>query len=136
MDINNLVLSDAALSVIDDGAWVGDFKNAPGVRLKVRGFRSKEARKLMEQKQAAARSKTEQLTEQQLAEIMQEVLAESVLLDWDGITDNGKPVSYDRDLATKWLTSRNGEAFAGLVLDAAQRIDRQASDYVDSVSKN
>ncbi|WP_394065424.1 hypothetical protein [Alcaligenes sp. WGS1538] len=138
MDIKDLVLSDEALSVIDSGTWVGDLDGAPGVELLVCGIGSKDAQKTLNQKQAAMRLKNrgKPLNDEQLAKAMRETLAEVVLKGWRGLKDGGKDLPYSQELATKFITSRNGERFAGLVLQAAQRVDADASSFVEEATKN
>lgn len=138
MDIKNLVLSDDALNVIDNGAWVGDFDGAPGLELKVCGMNSQEANKarIKAQETERMKNKGQMLTTEQLADCTRIVLAEVVLKDWRGLTDNGQEVKYDKAKAKEWIMSRNGERFAGLVLMAAQSIDGDANAFVDQVAKN
>lgn len=138
MDINELVLTDEALALVDNGTWVGDLVGAPGVELQVCGFQSKEARDLLDKKQAQMRLKNRNkpLSAEQLARCTREVLAEVVLKDWRGLKSGGKDLPYSKELATKWLTSRNGEKLAVLVLQAAQTLDDSANDFVEGVSKN
>ena len=137
MDINSLLTTDEELKVIDEGTWVKDIPDAPGMSLKVTGWGAKRVQKLLEGKRIAARKKNrnKELSSEQSAKITREVLAEIVLQDWGGITDGGKDVAYSKDLATKWLTSRNGERFAALVLEAAMEVDANASEFVESVEK-
>lgn len=138
MDINDIILSDEALSVIDNGTWVGDFDAAPGLELLVLGLRSTDAQKSMEAKQAQARLKNRNraLTEKQLSRLMKETLAEVVLKGWKGLKDGKKPVEFSKELAEKWMLSRNGEKFVDIVLQAAERVDSQTNDFVGQVSKN
>lgn len=138
MDIKEIILTDEGLSAIDNGVWVGDLSGAPGLELLVTGVRAKEAQKTLEQKQAHLRLKNrgKPLTEEQLARAMRETLAEKVLKGWRGLTSNGDAVNYDQDLAAQWILSRNGEKFAGLVLQAAQRVDDQANDFAEEIVKN
>ena len=138
MDIKDIILTEKALNAIDSGVWIDDLIEAPGLRLLVTGLRSKEAQKAQEQKQAHLRLKNrgKPLTDAQLAKAMKEVLAEVVLKDWDGLYDNGQPVPYSKELATKLLTSRAGEGLASLVLAAAQKVDDQANDFAEEVKKN
>lgn len=138
MDINEIITSDAALDVIDNGAWVGDLPGFDGIRLKVCGMQSQEVRKALESKQAKLRSKNsgKPLTTEQHAEATRQVLGEVVLKDWDGFTQNGEPVPFDRAQAKKWVTTRNGEKLANLAFFAAQRIDNEASSFVEAVEKN
>jgi len=138
MDINEIVLSDEALRVIDDGVWIDELDDAPGVRLLVTGLSSDGAQKLMRQKQAAIRTKNRNkpLSDEQITQCTKEVLAEAVLKGWDGLTSNGEPVPYSQELATRWLLSRNGAKFQGLVAEAASRVDRQASELAEEIAKN
>ncbi|GHC52344.1 hypothetical protein GCM10010096_25520 [Alcaligenes pakistanensis] len=138
MDINELVLTDEALNVIDSGTWVGDLDGAPGVEFLVCGIGSKDAQKALTQKQAALRLKNrgKPLNEEQLSKAMRETLAEVVLKGWRGLKDGGKDLPYTPELATKFITSRNGERFAGMVLLAAQRVDADANLYVEELAKN
>lgn len=137
MDINELILSDAAVEGIETGAWVGDIPDLPGVRLKVLGSSAKAHVKANQAKLEAARKKSRKdLSAEQAADCIREVLAEVTLVDWDGITDGGKSVKFDRELAKKWLTSRNGKKLADAVFWAAQKLDQDANSYVESVTKN
>lgn len=138
MDIKDLITPDEQFRVIDDGAWVGDFVEAPGLELKVVGLRSKNARKAMKQKQADLRKKNrgKPLSDEQLSQCTKEVLHEIVLKDWKGLTDGDKAIPYDRKMAKTWIESRNGEDFMNLVLEACQHLDRNAGAFVGEVTKN
>lgn len=138
MDISKLITSDDQLKVIDEGVWVGDFADAPELELKVVGLRSNAARKATDEKHAKMRKRNrgKALTSEQLVQCTKEVLHEVVLKDWRGIKDGGKPVPYDRALAKQWIESRNGEVFTDLVLEAAQYLDRESSEFVEEVTKN
>lgn len=138
MDIKNLVLSDEALSIIDNGTWVGGLPGVDGVELLVCGMEAKEAREAMNTAQAQARMENEgkPLTNEQLAACTRSVLADVVLKGWRGLTSGGAPVEYSKSTAKQWLTSRNGERFAGLTLVAAQRVDMLANDFAEAAKKN
>lgn len=138
MDINNLVYSDKALDLIDNGTWVGELPGADGLELFVTGMGSPEVAKAMDAEQTAARvkNKGKPLSDTQRADCTRRVLASHVLKGWRGLTSNGAPVEYDAAKAVEWLTSRNGERFAGLVLVASQRVDMMANDFAETVAKN
>lgn len=138
MDINNLIYTDEALSVIDSGMWTDAGDEAPGVKFFVTGFQAKHAQSLMRQKQAAARLKNrgKPLSEEQNAQCTKEVIVESVLKDWQGLESNGEPVPYSIDTARNWIMSRNGELFTMLVLSAAKWVDAQASELSKALAKN
>lgn len=138
MDINKLILSDAAVDALESGAWVGDLPGAPGVEVKVIGTTSKAYRKAIGAKIEALRKKSKgaPLEQEQVTACVREVFAEFALVDWRGLTKDGEPFPFDRDTARQWLTSRNGETFADIVANAAQRLDADANSYVETVTKN
>lgn len=138
MEVNDLILSDEALKVIDEGTWVDDLESAPGVRLLVTGLQSEAAQKLMREKQASLRSKNRgrPLNEKQLSQCTKEVLVDVVLKGWEGLKSNGEEVEYSQAQARSWIMSRNGERFTALVLEAAHRVDTQAAEYAKELEKN
>lgn len=138
MEISDLIISDAALNLIDGGTWMGDFDDAPGVELLVTGLQSEAAQKALRAKQADLRKKNRGkiISEEQSSRITKEVLVEVVLKDWRGLKSSGEDVPYSKEMAQKWLLSRNGEKFVGLVLSAAYRLDAQASDLAKELEKN
>ena len=138
MEINELIVSDEALNVIDNGAWVGDLPGYEGCRIFVRGMQSEKAQKFVQARQAQLRSENdgEPLTQEQHLKISREVLGEVIITDWDGFTDKGKPAKFDKKQVAAWLASRNGEKLAGIVFYGANKIDRDAESFVESVTKN
>lgn len=138
IDINELVKSDEAMAVVDGGAWVGDLDGAEGLELFVCGLSSLDAQKAIEKGQADARAKNKgkPLNDQQLAEVMQKVLAGVVLKDWRGLASDGVAVEYSKELATKFLTSRGGDKFVMAVLQAAKRVDNESQTFVEQALKN
>lgn len=138
MNINDLVMSDEALAVIDQGEWMQAGPDAPGVEFKVTGMQAKRADKLMKAKLIAARkaNRNKPVTNEQLNRITKEVLVEEVLLDWRGLEDNGEELAYTPELARKFLLSRGGDRFATMIVDCAQLLDTTANDYVEATTKN
>lgn len=138
MEIKNLVLSEQALEVIDNGVWVDDLEHAPGVKLKVLGLRSEAVQKSLRAKHTAARIKNGggPLSEDDQTRCMRETMAEVAILDWSGLTSNGKPVAFSRKLAKEYIVPRGGDMFAALVLSACQRVDSEAESFVDQLKKN
>ena len=138
MNIEDLIISDEALSIIDNGTWIDDLDEAPGAAFLVTGLQSEAAQKLLRSKQASLRAKNrgKVITDEQAARITKEVLVESVLKDWRGLNFNGEPITYSQELARRWILSRNGEKFTTLVLTAAYRVDSQAADLAKDLEKN
>lgn len=138
MDIKDLLTSDEALAVIDQGTWVDVSDEAPGVELLVVGLRSEQARKELRNRQTVVRKKNrgKELSDTQHSDIMKEVLVDVVLKDWRGLKSDGEPIKYSKDLAKQWIMSRSGERFTEIVIAAAQRLDAEAESFVEEVSKN
>lgn len=138
MDIKDLLTSDEALAVIDQGTWVDVSDEAPGVELLVVGLRSEQARKELRSRQTVVRKKNRgrELSDTQHSDIMKEVLVDVVLKDWRGLKSDGEPIKYSKDLAKQWIMSRGGERFTEIVIAAAQRLDAEAESFVEEVSKN
>lgn len=136
MDISKLILTDAALDIVDNGIWVGDLSGAPGVELMVTGMDrcdavSKEIRRGVELEIARGSDREE------AAEItVRRLLSSHILKDWRGLTDGGKPLPYSRELADKFLSTRKGDALAALVIEAARRVDREANEMAAEIEKN
>ncbi|WP_288075994.1 hypothetical protein [Pseudomonas sp.] len=138
MEINQLVMSDEKVAVIEDGAWVDGFAEAPGVGFFVRGFSSDAVQQALAAAQIEARLKNggKPIGTEEMSNIASRVLAEVALLDWRGLTDQEVPVPFDRELAVKWLTSRGGKRISMLVFAAAQRIDNDTESFIDQATKN
>lgn len=138
MDIKDLVLTDEALNIIDQGEWMPAGEEAPGVEFLVTGMQAESAQKMIKEKQAALRLKNrgKPLTEEQYADITKEVLIEHVLKDWRGLKSNGEDLPYSKELARKFITSRGGQTFTMMVIGAAKALDDNANDFVESVTKN
>jgi len=137
MDINDIVLNEAALEVIDNGEWM-EVDEAPGLELLVTGMQADSARKAMKAYQAKVRaqSRGKALTEEQYSNITKEVLIEHVLKGWRGLKNNGEDLPYSKEMARKFIMSRGGERFTMMVLNAAQRLDDNANAFVEQVGKH
>lgn len=140
MEIHELLLSEKAIAEIDDGVWIDDITEAPGLRLKVRGWSSEKVQSLKSFKERRAsrkeRDASGNLVHAAQIRIIRELVAEVILLDWDGLTEGGKPVPYSKELARKWLTSRTGDKFLGMVSDAATQVDNRLEDVAEELEKN
>lgn len=138
MDINQLVHSEAAMDIIDNGTWVGDIAGFEGVRLKVCGTQSEHAQKFLQEKQAKMRAKLkgEPLQAEHHDQITKEVFSEVLLKDWEGFTNNGEPLPYSKELAAEWINSRRGKKFFNIVAYCVQKVDENAEAFVQAVEKN
>lgn len=137
MDIQSLALDTAA---INDGTWVSDIPGMGDVRLKVRGMRADVVVELRARKTRALpkdqRGRDGAPTAAATKRILKEVLHEAVLLDWNGMTDGGKPVIYDAGRAKDWLTDPRFERFADAVVAAASFVDEGEAEAVEDAAGN
>jgi len=140
MDINEILLNEETIAKIDDGVWIDDIAEAPGLRLKVRGWSSEKVQALKSFKERRASRKERDvsgnLVHTAQIRIVREVVAEVVLLDWEGLTDAGQPIPYSKEMARKWLTSRAGDKFLGIVSEAATQADNLLEDAAEELENN
>jgi hypothetical protein len=86
-----------------EGVW---HDLAEGVRIKVARAENPRAAELSVKKILAAREKSGgSITPEQLQRIGREVMAEALLVGWDGVTDEaGNPVPYSSEKALEYLS--------------------------------
>lgn len=127
-------------SQVATGQWVDDIPNMGELRLLVRGLSCPQARTLRDRKERKVdrsnRDRDNTILPATRDRILSEVLHEVVLLDWEGITDNGEPVPYSKELAEKWLTDPDYTSFQDAVTWAALVVDRGSRDAQEVLEKN
>lgn len=107
----------------EQGAWVSDIPELPGVSLKVRGADCAEARKLraslVEQipRQRRLRGRIEPEDQDKITDA---ILHRVLLLDWSGIEDDqDQPIPYSKDQALEYLSDPRFTVFRSGALWAA-----------------
>lgn len=137
MEVKDLKSNSAAIA---EGQWVGDIPDMGNLRVLVRGLSSPAVASARARKERIAprkdRNRDGSLKTAVALQIAAEVLHESVLLDWDGITNEGKPVPYDVKLAKQWLTDPDYKDFANAVAWASMVVDRGEADQIDDIAGN
>lgn len=125
---------------IETGMWVDEIPGMKDLRLKVRGLSTPEVASARARKEMAeprdSRNKSGQLKTDIAMRLFGEVLAEVVLLDWDNVTENGKPLKYDLETAKKWCTEPDFMPFADAVTWAAGRVDQHVDDASETLVGN
>lgn len=102
MDVGNI---NAKIDLAP-GRWVDDIPGAGEVRLKVRSASFKPYRVAYEGLQRRFAKKLNTTDGRAAFEIEDgRLMAEYIILDWDGITNGGKPVSFSKAKATEYLTA-------------------------------
>lgn len=127
-------------SKVASGQWVDDIPNMGDLRLCVRGLQCAQARALRERKERrvdrSGRDRDGTILPKVRDAILAEVMLEVILLDWDGITDNGKPVPYSKELAKEWLTNPDFVAFQDAVAWSGIVVERGNREDQESLEKN
>lgn len=137
MDIKSLKRDVAAST---EGAWVGEIPEMGDLRLRVRGENSPKVAALQARKMRAVpknkRGRDGVPVHSELLRVTAEVLHEVVLLDWDGLTSDGKPVKFDPDLALQWLTDPDYQDFANAVAWASKVVANGDAERTEDIAGN
>ncbi len=125
---------------VEQGDWVDNIPELEGLRLKVRGSNNKDWRKLASRLVDAVPRKKRlggRLDPAEQDRITSICLRDACLLDWGGLEgDDGKPLAYSKDLATKFLTDPQYGKFRDGVLWAASVVAEQDVIAKDDDAKN
>lgn len=137
MDIANLNRSVD----LSGGHWIDDIPDQPGMRLKVRSTNYKPYQVASA---GLGRRRTKQLrTDEGLVEFTVDLgkpLAQHILLDWDGVTSGGAPVTYSPELALSILTSDDnfgiGKGFRKAVEWAGDQVADELAKQAEEAAGN
>jgi len=137
MDIQSLKVDSGKVA---EGTWVTGLPGAGDLRLRVRGWNSPKAVALRSRLEREApksdRIRGGGMKPTASTRIGSQVLAEVVLLDWDGMTNGGEPMPYDADLARQWLMDPDFRQFADLVYTAATWVDQGQAEAEEEIAGN
>jgi len=122
---------------MDEGQW---FDLGDGARIRLRSRDSKEVRNAIRRAtrphQAAIRA--DRFPMEKMEAIMTDVMAGTIIVDWEGITEGGKPVAFSVDTARRFVTEfpefrRIVDAFAS---DLAAFNQEQRQEGVEALKKS
>lgn len=131
-------LSDIAIDVerSEGGDWVRDIPDAGELQLKVRGLRSKDyQQRIATQMAAVPRSKrvAGRIPADVSGRIIGEAMAEHLLLDWRGLTDdNDQPLPFSKEKARQLLVDPRYTRFREWVSWAAAEVEELGADAVEA----
>jgi hypothetical protein len=116
---------------IEQGAWVEDLPNLPGVAIKARGTFNSDYNRLL-QKLRGKLSQADLLNDEVNEEIETTLLLEAILLDWSGIED----ATFSKALAGKLLRDPEMAILRRAVVYAGNVVAREGKDRVEEAAKN
>lgn len=126
---------------LDEGEWVSDIPDLDGIRFKVRSANYRPFR--VATAALARRSGKRMRSDEGLMAFnvaTGKPLAEHILLDWDGVTDNGKPVKFTKEKAIAVLTADDdfgiGQAFRRGVEWAGDLVAERIADTAKEAAGN
>jgi hypothetical protein len=125
----------------EEGAWVKDPPEWPGLELKVRGAGNRDWSRLQQKLESAVPRKRKVdgifLDPEDRLRIQRILLRDTALLDWRGIEDDaGNPEPFTKEAANKYLTEPRYEPFVYAVMWAANTVAEQRQDEIEDDVKN
>lgn len=126
------------------GDWVSGIPSMGDLRVKVRGFGNTDYQAAIAREQSKV-SREDRLDGRAggrikpavLDAIMSRCMAEAILIDWDGLTDDeGAPITYSRERAAAFLTDPNLLPFRDAVAWAANAVNEVEVDRVEGAVGN
>lgn len=124
----------------EQGAWVGDIPEMGDLRLQVRGLRNADARRLRAKLLAAVprdQRANGRLSPAAADEIDARVLSETILVDWQNLTDeNDAPLPFSREKALELLSNPDFVVFRDAVAYAANVVAEGLADQAEADQGN
>lgn len=140
MDIKDLILSKEAAAIINDGTWVPIETSFGSIKLFTCGFKSdRVVRYIAAKKEEFAVAHGREPTDEEKSDLFTDVVLDVMIQDWDGVSDDGKPIPYDKELLRQIFKESREDAALELskkLVEAINDIDKNARKYVDSTIKN
>lgn len=110
---------------IEDGGWVGDIPQLPGVRFKVKGIGNKEWRLLRHK----LNNETRRSTPENEEAVTTELVLRTLLMDWSGFENpDGTELIYSRERAEQLLSDPDYSIVRDGVMYAATKIAAEPAE--------
>lgn len=131
MDVKKRFATDRTLEL--DGVWVQIDKDA---RVKIARRDNPRYREVLRRESAPYRqaARAGMLSDETAEQILIKVLAETVVLDWEGFTENGKPLPYSKENAVRLLTELKD--FLDFVVSASAEAELFKAQADEADAKN
>lgn len=126
------------LESIEQGRWIDDIPEMPDLRLKLRGIDNSDWRRIRSKMvDAIPRQWRGERRAEELDRIISVLLADTVIQDWEGITDNdGKPILYSREWARRFCLEPQFRKLRDNIFIAAQQVGDSNHVKQEELEKN
>lgn len=114
-----------------EGVWIPLSTTA---RIKVARMGNPRYRDCIKRKKAAYRQTGIEIPSDVLEQMVRETVAETILVDWEGITTDGQPVPYSKETALTFCTDL--QEFYNLVLSASDTMETFRAEAQATIEKN
>jgi len=122
-----------------NGIWSNIFAEKDGVKVKVRPINNPDYRhlesKLFLELGPDDRDGTG-FKREAIERVQAECLLETILVDWEGLTEDKQPLPYSKDTARRLLLDRAFSVFRGQVIAAAERASHAVIGVTETDEKN
>ena len=116
---------------VQQGAWVKDLPDLPGIAVKVRSYRNADFKRNLAEVRAEYKPE-ELLTKEVQDKIQARLLLDTILLDWSGIDE----APYSREMAETLLNDPEFESFRQAVDYAAGIVAIHGQEQLEADIKN
>ena len=123
---------------IEQGQWIEGLPQMGDLRLKLRGSDNMDARKLRQKliDQIPARERSN-ITIEKNDQIVDEVLIETIVVDWGGLTgDDGQPIPYSKEKCAELIRAPEYRAFREIIVIASAEVGANIVEASEADSKN
>lgn len=118
MELSALKIDSAKINA---GEWISDIPGFGDIRLKVRGFDNPDFRR-RQSELVGALPKARRNDPAATDALMRQLIVETILQDWSGITVNGKALSYSPEKAAEIVGDPDNKLFLDGVSWAASQV--------------
>ncbi|WP_316172411.1 hypothetical protein [Bradyrhizobium sp. SZCCHNRI2049] len=133
-------LSDIAVNpaLIEQGDWVDNLPDMPGIRIKARGMGNADYRKLEAKliREIPRAQRLEGLAPKDQDRILGRLLLETVVLDVEGLEDDNGPMAYSRALGEQLLLDPQFQRFRAAAATAAEIVAQRQKAETEADAKN
>lgn len=128
MELSSLKIDSAKINA---GDWVADIPGLGDVRLKVRGLDNPDYRRRRSEL-VGALPPSKRSDPEAVDGITTQLVVETILLDWTGLTDGGKAIAYSRERAAEILADPDAKPLLDAIVWAAGQVGAIREEAVQS----